>query len=141
MPIEYAIPKVHRFLMEEGIRDEVVLMASGVIRTAYDVAKAIALGARRRSHRHGELVALGCTRLGTCEKDRGCPLGITTTDPELCALIDPDEGARRIVNLFRSLAGSTEGHPQVPGPQEHRGVEGEDRFAGVPGVKGKPSQG
>ncbi|MGH9362776.1 MAG: glutamate synthase-related protein, partial [Thermoanaerobaculia bacterium] len=45
MPIELAIPKVHRFLAQEGIRDEIVLMASGGVRTAWDVAKAIALGA------------------------------------------------------------------------------------------------
>jgi glutamate synthase domain-containing protein 2 len=102
MPIEYAIPKVHRFLTEEGIRDEIVLMASGGIRTAYDVAKAIALGADGAVIGTAELVALGCTRLGTCEKDKGCPFGITTTDPELSALIDPDEGARRIVNMVRS---------------------------------------
>lgn len=29
MPIEYAIPKVHRFLLEEGIRDQIILIASG----------------------------------------------------------------------------------------------------------------
>ena len=33
MPIEYAIPKVHRFLEAEGIRQEVTLMASGGLRT------------------------------------------------------------------------------------------------------------
>ncbi len=45
MPIEFAIPRVHRYLLQEGIRGEVVIMASGGIRTAYDIAKVVALGA------------------------------------------------------------------------------------------------
>jgi len=102
MPIEYAIPKVHNFLVQEGIRDEIVLMASGGIRTAYDVAKAIALGADGCVIGTAELAALGCTRLGTCEKDRGCPFGIATTDPELSKLIESEAGAQRIVNMYRA---------------------------------------
>lgn len=102
MPIEYAIHKVHRFLEAEGIRDEILVMASGGVRTAYDIAKAIALGADGCIIGTAELVALGCMRLGTCEKEQGCPLGIATTDQELCKLIDPDEGARRIANLYSS---------------------------------------
>jgi glutamate synthase domain-containing protein 2 len=100
MPIEYAIPKVHNFLVQEGIRDEIVLMASGGIRTAYDVAKAIALGADGCVIGTAELAALGCTRLGTCEKDRGCPFGIATTDPELSRLVKAEEAAQRIVNMY-----------------------------------------
>jgi len=43
MPIEYAVPKVHKFLVEEGIRDNITIIASGGIRTAYDMAKIIAM--------------------------------------------------------------------------------------------------
>jgi glutamate synthase domain-containing protein 2 len=102
MPLEYAIPKVHRCLEAEGIRGEVVIMASGGVRTAFDVAKAIALGADGCVIGTAELVALGCMRLGTCERDKGCPLGIATTDPELAKQIDPQEGGRRIANLYAS---------------------------------------
>ncbi len=100
MPVEYAIPKVHRFLEAEGIRDEVTLIASGGIRTAMDVAKAIALGADGVVIGTSELVALGCVRCGNCESGRGCPRGIATTDPELERLSTSDWGAERLDNLY-----------------------------------------
>jgi glutamate synthase domain-containing protein 2 len=103
MPIELAIPKVHRFLVAEGIRDEITLMASGGIRTAWDIAKAIALGADGVILGTSELVALGCTRCSNCERGRGCPFGLTTTDPELSQLVEPEWGAQRLSNLYASF--------------------------------------
>lgn len=100
MPVEYAIPKAHAFLEKEGIREEITLVASGGIRTPHDIAKIIALGADAVVLGTAELIALECVRCGNCEKFRGCPRGIATTDPELDNQIDPEWGAQRITNLY-----------------------------------------
>ena len=100
MPIEYAIPKVHRFLSEEGVRDRICLIASGGIRNAMDVAKAIALGADGVVIGTAELVALECVRCGNCESGRGCARGIASTDPELGDMITVEYAEQRIVNMY-----------------------------------------
>jgi glutamate synthase domain-containing protein 2/Na+-translocating ferredoxin:NAD+ oxidoreductase RNF subunit RnfB len=102
MPTEYAVPRVHRFLVDEGIRDKITLIASGGIRTAWDVAKAIALGADGVAIGTADLVALECIRCKACERGRGCPRGIATTDPELSQLLDIDWATQRLINMYHS---------------------------------------
>ncbi|MFC1762374.1 glutamate synthase-related protein [Planctomycetota bacterium] len=100
MPIEYAIPKVHGFLSAEGARDIVTLVASGGIRSPWDVAKAIALGADCVVIGTVELIALGCIRCRRCSAGRGCPRGIASTDPVLDKKIKLEWGTQRMINLY-----------------------------------------
>ncbi len=102
MPIEYAINYVHQFLADEGVRDEITLIASGGIRTPMDIVKAIALGADGVVIGTAELMALGCLRCGCCESGRGCARGICTTDPELLELLTIEWSTQRIVNLYNA---------------------------------------
>ncbi|MBN1190044.1 MAG: alpha-hydroxy-acid oxidizing protein [Dehalococcoidales bacterium] len=100
MPIEYAIPKIHRFLTDEGIRPEICLMASGGIRNAMDVAKAIALGANGAVIGTADLIALECVRCANCESGRGCARGIASTDPELGYQVSEEYVEQRLINMY-----------------------------------------
>jgi len=104
MPIEYAIPKVNQFLVDEGVRDQVTLIASGGIRTAWDIAKIIAMGADGVVIGTAEMIAMECVRCGRCESGRGCPRGIATTDPELSVTFGTEWAGQRLINLFNSYA-------------------------------------
>ena len=74
MPIEYAIGRVHQFLVAEGIRDQITVIASGGIRSPWDIAKAIALGADGVRDRHGRAGGPGLHPLRRLrERARLCP--------------------------------------------------------------------
>src|SRR2546428_2408278 len=80
MRVEYAIPKVHEYLVSEGVRDQITLMASGGIRTADDVAKAIALGADGCVIGTAEAVAGWGYPFWGRGKGGGWPGGVTTNE-------------------------------------------------------------
>ncbi len=123
-PIEYATAQTHEFLVEEGIREKVVLIASGGIRTGEDILKIIALGADGVVVGTAELVAIDCVRCGNCERDRGCPNGIATTDPLLEVQMTAEWVCERICNLYKSWAISFEQRLRQLGMHDIRQLRG-----------------
>ena len=103
IPIELALAAVDTRLRQEGIRNQVSLVAAGGIRSSADVLKAIALGADAVYIATSALVALGCHVCQMCYTGR-CSWGIATQDPYLIKRINPEIGAERLTNLLRSWA-------------------------------------
>lgn len=98
LPVEMALAVVDERLRQEGIRNRVSLICSGGIRHSGDLAKAIALGADAVSIGTPALIALGCRVCQQCFTGN-CSWGIATQKPELVERLDPEEGAKRLVNL------------------------------------------
>ncbi|MGN1235636.1 MAG: glutamate synthase-related protein, partial [Christensenellaceae bacterium] len=99
IPIELALASVDQRLREEGIRDNVSIIAGGSIRSAADVVKAVALGADACYIATAAVLAMGCHLCRTCNRGK-CNWGIATQDPELVKRLNPDVAAERLVNLL-----------------------------------------
>jgi glutamate synthase domain-containing protein 2 len=99
IPIEVAIASVDERLREEGIRNEVSIVAAGGFRNSGDIIKAICLGADAVYIATAALMALGCTLCQQCHRGR-CAWGITTNDPELAKRVNPEWATERLVNLI-----------------------------------------
>lgn len=101
IPIELALASVDQALCEEGIREEVSLIASGGIRNSSDVIKAIALGADAVAIGSSALIAMGCHLCGDCAKGN-CNWGIATQQAELTKRLSLEQAKKQLVNLLRS---------------------------------------
>jgi len=101
IPIELALASVDRRLRDEGIRDNVAIIAGGSIRSSADIVKAVALGADCVYLGSAALIALGCHLCRSCHGGK-CNWGIATQVPELIKRLNPDIGYKRLVNLLKA---------------------------------------
>jgi glutamate synthase domain-containing protein 2 len=100
IPIEMALAAVDARLRQEGIRNQASVVISGGIRSAGDVAKAIALGADAVNIGTAALVAMGCCICQQCHTGK-CAWGISTSDLFLGKRLNPDIMSRRLAGLLR----------------------------------------
>ncbi|MGA1795133.1 MAG: glutamate synthase-related protein [bacterium] len=101
IPIELAIAAVDTRLREEGIRNQASVLVAGGFRNSGDIIKAIALGADAVYIGTAALVAMGCHVCQKCYTGK-CNWGIATQDPYLTKRLNPNIGARRLLNLLRA---------------------------------------
>ena len=80
MPMREGVNFVHNALIGINARDRIKIGASGKIATAFDMARAMAIGADWCNSARGFMFALGCIQSLSCHTDR-CPTGVATQDP------------------------------------------------------------
>jgi len=101
LPWELGLSEAHQVLMQNHLRDRVVLQTDGLLRTGRDLAIATMLGAEEWGVATGALIAMGCVMMRKCHLNT-CPVGVATQDPELRALFSGDP--QHVVNFFTFLA-------------------------------------
>ena len=100
-PMRQGLHIVHNALVGIGARHRVKIGVAGKIITAFDIIRAMALGADWCNSARGFMFAVGCIQSQSCHTDR-CPTGVATQDPtRQRALVVPDK-MERVVNFHRA---------------------------------------
>jgi glutamate synthase (ferredoxin) len=76
-PWELGLTEVHRALLENGLRDRVLLRADGGLKTGWDVIIAALLGAEEYGFGSIAMIAEGCIMARVCHTNN-CPVGVAT---------------------------------------------------------------
>ena len=84
LPWEIGLLEVHQALVENNLRDHVILRTDGGLSTGKDIVLASILGAEEFDFGKFLLIAEGCIMARICEKNT-CPRGIATHDPKFKA--------------------------------------------------------
>ena len=82
LPWELGLSEAREVLVENGLRDGVLLETDGLLRTGWDVVVAALLGADSYGFATAPLITMGCIMMRKCHLNT-CPVGVATQDPEL----------------------------------------------------------
>ena len=101
LPWEIGLLEVHQALVENNLRDRIILRTDGGLSSGKDIVLASILGAEEFDFGKLLLIAEGCVMARICEKNT-CPRGIATHDPKFKAKYLGDKD--HIVKMLTYLA-------------------------------------
>ena len=104
MPMRDGLNFVHNALVGVGLRDKIRIGAAGKIVSAFDIARAMALGADWCNSARGFMFALGCIQSQSCHNDL-CPTGVATQDLSRGRGLVVEDKTRRVANFHRATLG------------------------------------
>jgi glutamate synthase domain-containing protein 2/glutamate synthase domain-containing protein 1/glutamate synthase domain-containing protein 3 len=82
LPWELGLAETQQVLVQNGLRDRIVVQADGQLKTGRDVIVAALMGAEEFGFSTAPLVVMGCVMMRVCHLNT-CPVGVATQNPEL----------------------------------------------------------
>ncbi len=111
-PLTEGLVFVHNALVGTGLRDDIRVLCSGKVLSAFDIARVLAIGADACYSARAMMFALGCIQARRCNHN-DCPTGVATQKPHLIRGLDIEDKAERVyrfhnntVHAFLELLGS-----------------------------------
>lgn len=101
MPMIEGLTFVHNTLRGAGLRDEIKVGAAGKVVSAFDIARALALGADWCNSARGFMFAVGCIQAQACHTNH-CPVGVATQDKTRMRALNVPHKAERVARFHRN---------------------------------------
>ena len=101
VPWELGVAETQQVLVENRLRDRIVVQVDGQMKTGRDVVVAAMLGAEEYGFSTAPLVVMGCIMMRVCHLNT-CPVGVATQDPELRRKFTGEP--EFVENFFRYIA-------------------------------------
>ena len=128
MPMREGVNFVHNALVGINARDRIKIGAAGKIATAFDMARAMAIGADWCNSARGFMFALGCIQSLSCHTDR-CPTGVTTQDPTRARALVVPHKIERVYNYHHATLHALVGAARRRGPRASAAFAADPFFA------------
>ncbi len=100
MPMREGLQFVHNALVGTGLRERIRIGASGKITSAFDIARALAMGADWVNAARAFMFAIGCIQSQSCHTNR-CPTGVATQDRGRQRALVVEDKALRVQRFHR----------------------------------------
>ena len=101
LPWELGLAETQQVLVQNKLRDRIVVQVDGQMKTGRDVVIAALMGAEEYGFSTAPLVVVGCVMMRVCHLNT-CPVGIATQDPELRKKFSGQP--EHVENYFRFIA-------------------------------------
>ena len=101
MPMIEGLTFVHNTLRGANIRKDIKIGAAGKVVSAFDIARALALGADWCNSARGFMFAVGCIQAQACHTNH-CPVGVATQDKMRMRALNVPHKSERVARFHRN---------------------------------------